>query len=432
MVKPAAFYVPVNLDLDIYGDPGRWYVAYFLNLIHWRWCSRRGDEAGFVRLSWKLLTRVIPREMWTEIRRKLTFYEAYPTVVERRASGLGRCRGYRLAEEFRETRRIVCTDARINRRVAKVYSTEPQQQPVHRWLKAKLDLVRFDMELADSILHTLRPTGRKMAATEYRRRLRDYCTRLANGDHTFSVDVYGRVHTLITDLKRELRRCLSVNGQHLVNIDLANSQPLFLGILARQYLAGGRHRKRLLARTFAGTGPPYCVQEVRALAKRAGDDLPSGLRDYLRVCESGGFYEALMTEDQRKQADACDESRQRFKRRFYRVLFGRNRPRNSRFPNLLKARFRQRFALVADVLRELKRKNYRHSSHVLQNYEATLFIHVICGRVRAERPDVALYTIHDSMLTTSDQVAYVRGVIREELARLGVTPTIKETSYEHT
>ena len=49
----------------------------------------------------------------------------------------------------------------------------------------------------------------------------------------FVADKYGRVHTNITNLKSSLRRCLRWHKQKLVNTDICNSQPLFLGLTVR-------------------------------------------------------------------------------------------------------------------------------------------------------------------------------------------------------
>jgi hypothetical protein len=266
-----------------------------------------------------------------------------------------------------------------------------------------------------------------VTAAEYRRRCREYCRRVADGEHWFSCDAFGRVHTPLTALPKELRRCLSVNGQRLVGLDRKNSQPLLLGVFARQYYRKSRMgRSRLLNKSFGGRKSPYCTQEVRAMSGRAMADLPANLSDYIAVCERGGFYESLMTDKERAKGDGY---RDRLKRRFYRVLFGRSRSRNACFRNELRGRFKARYPSVWAVLRALKRKNYKHSAHVLQNYESTLFIDLVCGRVLRERPDVTLYTIHDSVLTTPDAAAYVRGVILDEFAKLGVTLALREERY---
>lgn len=66
----------------------------------------------------------------------------------------------------------------------------------------------------------------------------------------------------------------------------------------------------------------------------------------------------------------------------------------------------------------------------MQNIEATLFIHVIANRIRQEKPDLPIYTIHDSVLTVPRAVNYVRTVIRDEFNQIGVYPTLKEETYD--
>jgi hypothetical protein len=72
------------------------------------------------------------------------------------------------------------------------------------------------------------------------------------GEWRFDVDDYGRVHTNITNLKRSLRKYLSVRGRRLVNVDIASSQPLFLALLLWGKGRGRRSRGR------EGEGHMWC------------------------------------------------------------------------------------------------------------------------------------------------------------------------------
>jgi hypothetical protein len=119
------------------------------------------------------------------------------------------------------------------------------------------------------------------------------------------------------------------------------------------------------------------------------------------------------------------EDRSAFKEKFYGdVFFGKTCYRSK-----LKDRFEKRFPSVAKMLREMKKRDYRRSSWLMQNYEATVFIYNICNRIRAERPELVLFTIHDSILTVPSEVEYVASVIRDEFRRLGITPTLKREEY---
>jgi hypothetical protein len=307
-----------------------------------------------------------------------------------------------------------------------------------------------------------------LTAAEYRERLRAQVDLIADGDLRLTRDRYGRVHTAFTRLPRDLRCCLTVDGHPLVDTDLANCQPLLLGMLARDWLAGSRAaRTRLRAMKFTDRNPyngthgrlsrltsvnpspitvtttvanphsnanrnPYYGYEqgvtlsaVKGLRKGGAETLPADLLESLRVLGEGKFYESLLTPEERARDKP---SRDRMKLRFYRVLFGRNRGRR-RFRNMLQERFRARHPTMAAVLFDLKRRNYKHSSHVLQNLEATIFIYRACGRVMRERPGCFVATLHDGVLTTPDDAGYVAGVIQDEFNKLGIKPTLKRHDY---
>jgi hypothetical protein len=469
--RELAFYIPVTFDSQQFPVDQRDLVHYFLNLLHWKWLCWQADEGtGFVRLKHDYLTKIIPRACWLGIRDRLVELGVIEWDHSYRPNT--KAYGFKLATGYRKTRRVVCADDSLNRKVQKVYSQDRiPLLPVHEWLKEKLDLLDFDMPLAYSIIRTMDPppkTGR-MSDEEYRLLLTESCQKFTNGDLSLSVDRFGRVHTPITSLPKELRRCLVVDGQTLIGLDLANSQPLIAGICAKQFFKSRMSRSRLLKKTFEEGSNTYCYRELQEMGKQAEEligknqsstqptshwtptnFLPhpritteeksqlaystdtydsaqvlhsavkqakdADLDDYIRLCEQGQFYESLMEPG---------EDRHAFKEKFYGdVFFGK-----TCFRSKLKDRFDARFPSMAMMLREVKKRNYRHSSWLMQNYEATIFIYTICNRIRAERPDVMLLTIHDSLLTVPDEVEYVESIIMDEFRKLGITPTLKREDY---
>ena len=53
---------------------------------------------------------------------------------------------------------------------------------------------------------------------------------IRQGELWFKVDDYGRIHTNLTNLPKMLRQYLAVDGERLANIDISESQPLFMGL----------------------------------------------------------------------------------------------------------------------------------------------------------------------------------------------------------
>ncbi len=411
-IKPG-FYVPVNLRPSLIPRGQRQFAAYFLNLLHWKWLCWQADERGFIRLKQEYITRIILPEVWPEIRDRLwgkgvIHWDSTWTPGKR-------SQGYRLAPEFRKTRRIPCTSASLARRIQRVYAAESVPLvPVHRWLEGKLNLLRIDVERAHGVISTMKPDkGSAMPVDEYHSLLVETCKRIDTAAHWFVCDRFGRVHTPLTALAKKLRCCLSVNGQPLVGLDLANSQPLIAGLVARQFYRNGKTAMRLRARSFRRGSNPYHRRHPRPNESDTGRP---DLKRYIEVCESGQLYESLMRPG---------DERDRIKTGFLTAMYGKNRWRDR-----IKDRLTEGYPSVAFMLASLKKRNHRHAAHVIQNAEATIFVHGIADRIRRERPDYPIFTIHDSVLTMPDNVDYVRTVTMDEFSKLNVHPTLHEEREE--
>lgn len=437
--KPAAFYVPINIDLGEYPADLRWYIAYFLNLIHWRWIckwkwlSTKERSERFVRLKARYVTRIIPPKAWAKVKRLLL--DAKVVECDGIANAGRKCLRYRLRDNYSATHRIVCTDNSINRRIWRLMvKDEMTRQPVHRWLRQNLDRLEIDVGKAVAIIAKLKPKKRKRkvpsSTAEYRHVLTEQCQLIDNKDHRLTCDKYGRVHTLLTSLKKELRSCLrvTVDGkqQPLVEIDLSNSQPLIAGIVAlRYYRCSNMSRCRLANIKFTAANPYLATSKSLAKAtptkirqgRKEGDGttwpitgnyhslndctlkdlrfpspvtIPVDLREYIRSCEEGRLYETLTLPG---------ENVKRNKRRVLVAFYKANRM--GRWPNVMSLRIKKLYPSIAAMLKAMKRKEHARAAHIMQNYEATIFVSIICNRIRIERPDVPA-GVHDPRRTFDD------------------------------
>lgn len=408
-MKPAAFYIPRNIDLSKFPEEEQQYIAFFLNLLHWKWICWRADENGLIRLKHEYITEIIPRKQWLNIRDRLW------------GLGIIRCcqswtpgsfsKGYRLAPEFRDTHRIECTDDKLNKKIIRLRKKRTCL-PVHHYLESWIKRLCFDNKHAARLLPRIRSKNSKIPESEFQFLLREMCRVIANGDaQNVTVDHYGRVHTFITRLPKELRQCLSVAGQHLVNIDLVNSQPLIAGMIATSYFRDPSSGYRLRNRKFIAGENPYHKRRPHPAKTNLED-----LQKYLAICESGRIYESLMRKS---------DSRNKIKIDFLTMMFSKNR---CKIP--LKKRFGTIYPSVAKMLQHLKKKDYRHAAHLMQNYESTIFIHLICRRLMEDHPSIPIFTIHDSILTTPEYVQVVTRVIKDAFGELGINPKLGEESYE--
>lgn len=465
-LKPRMFHIPINLRRDWFPDDQHyWHAAYFVHLIHFRKVTYR-DEDGWTLLLYRLLQQIIPQPILKVIKEVLLrrkVIECDDTFeIGRKALG------YRILPGFKDRQKVACGNDGLNARLWRSeFKAEERMRPVHRWLKSFYQRLEFDSGRARKIIASLpKPGGYEGTAAEYRAGRLDHWDALVAGEWWFKPCDYGRFHHPLTALEKELRCCLSVGGRPLVNVDLKNSQPLLLGIKAKEWLCMSKmSRSRERNRVFDEESDLYHATDQsithrhkhktrrstriinlnksgtplnsRGIREARSVTLPDDLTRYIECCERGEFYESMMTDEQRQQGEA---GRDRLKKLFMIVLFGENRAKDRRFDNSTRRRFKRIWPSAAKVLADLKRRNYKHSSHLLQNYEATIMIHRVCRRIRRERPALPIYTIHDSIMVMPDawplavdkskrvidpNVAYVQRVILDEFSRLEVTPTLK-------
>lgn len=412
--KPPAFYVPREMSPATIPKGQRQLAAFLLNLIHWKWVCWQADDAGYVRLKAEYVTKIIPPTVWPALRTRL---EAMGIIeVDNHYVHGGRrpqAMGYRVTPGYHNTKRIECSDPVLARRIKRAYAADSVPwRPIHHHLRAQLDRVEIDLEKAERIITTMQPDNpEKITLTDYRHTLNGHAARIANGDHWLTVDRYGRVHTAITSLARELRPCLSIDGKRLVGYDLANSQPLIVGIVARQYHASRSTAKRLCGRTYQLKGNPYHRRQPEPVGATLGD-----LKRYIDVCERGQLYESMMVPG---------DDRDQVKTAWLTMLYGRNH-----WKGRLSNRLTDEYPSIATLLREVKKKDYRKAAHLMQNIEATVFIGTIANRIMQERPELPVVTIHDSILTTADGLEHVRRTIEKVFAKMNVRPTLKQENYD--
>jgi hypothetical protein len=457
-------YVPDRLDFSKYPEEWLWPIAHWLDQIYyqglqrWKWLN---PAQRWVNLKARYLAKVVPSALIKDIRQQLVEDRVIECdgLTERGRKSLG----YRLTDDYRSAQLITCTDPHY---ADKIYRTRDQAgqtlQPVHRWIARNLDRIRIDLERAQEIIKSLKkPKHSKGYSTaKYRLDLQNDCQAFADSTRPRlqTIDKYGRVHTSVVSLKRELRNALYVvekgKRQQLYMIDISNSQPLIAGIIARRFYDGTRmSRSRLLNHKFTNADNPYhtCNQALSSFLSKAtvasgaahpplrvirkckssyshemckpGPVTHDDVTEFLEIVQKGEFVSSMMTANERLRAKPDRAWSAKFKVRLLVVLF--KEYRKTRWRNQLELRFKNRFPSVYAMLEEIKKTDYRRAAWLLQNYESTILIHRICGRIMREHPTMFITPIHDCIATTRENVGKVSEIIKEEFAKLGVNCRLK-------
>jgi len=191
----------------------------------------------------------------------------------------------------------------------------------------------------------------------------------------FHFDNFGRMHTNFTNLKSIIRKnCLYIDGEKSQEIDIKNSQPLFLNKLIQDYKS-----------TFE-----FNEEELQ-------------LYQYLTM--GGKFYNYLTDNLQ-------IENKKKLKDDVYKVLFGRN------FPNSFEKKFSKLFPSIYNFIKFYKKTtgNYKNLSYKLQELESDLIFNNIVKEIITKYPNMPIITVHDSILCGNSSLPLVSDIFNEKLS----------------
>lgn len=235
----------------------------------------------------------------------------------------------------------------------------------------------------------------------------------------FSVDEnVGRFHSNLTNIKRELRNYITYDGHKLVNIDIKNSQPLFSTLLFNKdfYNEKSQHINisnipssiPFLSNTNTSFSS-FTIMLVKTLENTDYQDF----QDYIDMVNSGEFYKLMSEQIYKKNVF----DKKAMKEMIFIVFFSRNR-----FIGQVKAKpkrdFRDTFPEVYNFFNLIKKIDHRALAHILQRIESEIIIQNVSKRISIEKPELPIFTIHDSVATTLGNEEYVSAIIKEEVLKL--------------
>lgn len=266
--------------------------------------------------------------------------------------------------------------------------------------------------------------------------------RIVEGNYFSSVDDTGkRLHTNLTNLKKQLRNFLTYKGEQLVSIDIKNSQPyLSIALFNKEFWTPIKDGK-VGALKLEKIGKEI-YKEIRKEKERYNEiitllDSPKSQSGkgfqgskYSNLVVSGQMYEFLQERWLNLFGDYKYQSRQEVKKVVLKALY--HNPLHKGSKNYHDVRdFESLFPEVARLLDTIKLGEYQRPSHILQRVESYLVLDVICGKVASLNENVPLFTIHDSIVTTISYKDKVRDVMKSVLSEtMGVAPILAVELFE--
>jgi hypothetical protein len=183
------------------------------------------------------------------------------------------------------------------------------------------------------------------------------------------------MHTNFTILKSFIRKnCLLIDGEETFEIDIKNSQPLFL------------------CKLIESDGKEIVNKEEYELFK------------YLTM--NGKFYQYVIDNSDIKVKKTIKEC-------VYKVFFGKN------YNNKHDLLFRKLFPTIHNFIKYYKKLKggYKSLAYDLQNLESDLVFNKIVNELRINHPEIHLITIHDSIMGSKKYKDIVTEIFTEKLSK---------------
>jgi hypothetical protein len=228
-IIPSCF-VPIITQSGKGERPAR--IAYALDYI----CTTRYDDnRAFVTLNSRVMRKHIGSVAYERFLNLCGPYlktDSYEVGVH--------AKGYRLTESYRKRVCVahVMKCPGFRRRIEKMRKVNssthgPQlEEHIHSQLLKDLSLLKYDIEDPYSFVRNLPPKKGVVCNTHRHSVILASIYKIY--DHSYNspkLDKNGRLHHILTNTSRAVRKCLTLDNEPVVEVDLANSQPFFMAAL---------------------------------------------------------------------------------------------------------------------------------------------------------------------------------------------------------
>lgn len=306
-------------------------------------------------------------------------------------------------------------------RIAKNKQTEKDYPHLTKWFNDKLKIDSTESQLMLNKLFEVQIGGikgtMKGKPSNYAKRIKAIYSinKLENHNYYYNVDDnVGRFHSNLTNIKKELRNYITYDGNRLVNVDIKSSQPFFSTLLFKPTFY--KEKSEIINVYDIPTSVPMLstsVVKFKSTIIMLGKTLQnSDYREYnefIDMVNSGDFYKKLYTKLYPKKP----YDRPKAKLMILIYFFSKNRSKAK-----FKKDFKNAFPEVHKFLALIKKKNHTALSHLLQRIESEIIIERVTMRISQEKPNLPIFTIHDSVATTQGNEDYILDIIKEEVFKL--------------
>ncbi len=246
-----------------------------------------------------------------------------------------------------------------------------------------------------------------------------------------------RLHSVLTNLQKDFRNFVTYKGQNLTSVDVKNCQPYLSCLILNPLFWNDASDLPLkfsdLPENIRNYFPEVVLGEIQAFFERVNAD---DFKEYIQKASDGGMYEDIAEVANKKINPKRVLVRQDAKTLMFYMLFSSNGGQHDNPEiNQMKRIFEQElYPEVAELFRIIKKKHrglkqenqHNRLAVLLQAIESQIMLHRCCKRIWEEKKgQMPIYTIHDSIVTLSEDAKYVQKVMAVELTfYVGVEPKL--------
>lgn len=360
-----------------------------------------------IRLNFKTLRDILGRGMDSKNNNILRLLQEWGFIqIVQKFKGSIQSSSYKLTEEYDNRKMSLCQKfpQRANDFITKIWKHQVSIYENHPVMKYTMDMLEQHLTLNKDTLQE-----QKDKYPDYDFLIDHYpdldipddfqLKNIDSIDHTIwgiiVRDFYckedskgGRIYHNISNLKREYRKYLQLDGQHLVELDISNSQPFFSLPLFKQYFAG--------------------------------QELPKDFYSFKEHAINGTLYEVIAEEAGMMELYKIDPQAFKHDKFFGGIWYLEGWKMTGRVAKAFKKLFPDLF----EALQNFKEGTHKTFPVALQTLESTVIIHTIARQMYDD--GYIFLTLHDSFFVKGKDVDAFKSKIETVCQReLGVIPGIK-------
>ena len=159
---------------------------------------------------------------------------------------------------------------------------------------------------------------------------------------------------------------------------------------------------------LSGTDTPYC-----SAICAEDDSVINEVTKYLQWCAEG-IYDKLAIKTHQPRPKVKKDM-------FAGVLFSRE----NNWHNKTAVAFEKEFPYIRQQIRDMKAHGYQKVAHEMQRTEAAFMFSKVVPRLLQENPQMPIFTLHDSIVTTPHYSQYVQDVMVDEFRKLDINAKVR-------